>query len=178
MNPRLIALLLTAALPTLVGATPANMSVADYLLRKKQITTETRAAQSACGMNPSRDRELCLAKAVGVDSVAKADLEVAYRSTPRTRLEASEARAQARFWIARERCADTPQELRSDCLRDARSGLLAAQADAAIVMKAAENAAFAAEMCAASTANALQARSRACVVNTVHARPGRDETTK
>jgi hypothetical protein len=178
MNPRLIALLLTAALPTLVGATPANMSVADYLLRKKQITTETRAAQSACGMNPSRDRELCLAKALGVDGVAKADLEVAYRSTPRTRFEASEARAQARFWIARERCADTPQELRSDCLRDARGGRVTAQADAAVVMKTAEDNAFAAEMCAAPTANALLPRSRACVVHTVHARSGRDEKTK
>lgn len=157
------ALVALAILPGLAGATPANMSVADYLARKRQIDVGTRAAQAACGANPSSQREICLSVALGDDVVAKADLEVAYRSTPRTRFEATEARAQARYLLARERCADTAQALRSGCTRDARGERLAAQADATAVMRAAEADAVAAEACAATGANRAPSRAAACV---------------
>src|SRR5436853_3591524 len=106
MSSRVIWVVLGAGLCNIALAAPPNMSLADYLARKKQLSAEYRSVQVACSANPSSDREICLAEAMGKDRVAKADLEVAYRSTPRTRFEASEARAEARFWLARERCVD------------------------------------------------------------------------
>jgi len=138
MRNRLIGIVLGAALCNVAAATPPNMSLADYLARKKQISVDYRAAQAACGANPSSNREVCRAEAMGRDGVAKADLEVAYRSTPRTRYEANEARADALFWVARERCDDSGRLLRDTCLRDAKEARLAARSSASLRMHAAE----------------------------------------
>lgn len=159
---RAIASIVLALLPGLAGAAPPNMSVADYLVRKRQIDVSSRTAQSACNVNVSEPREVCLSMAIGNAGVAKADLEVAYRSTPRTRFEASEARAQARFLLARERCTEAAQALRGECTRDARTARLQAQADAAAAMHAAEANDAAAEACAAAAPKSAQARAPAC----------------
>ena len=138
MLSRLIGIVIAASLCNVAWAVPPNMSLADYLTRKKQISVDYRAAQAACGVNPSSTREVCRAEAMGRDGVAKADLEVAYRSTPRTRYEANEARADALFWVARERCDDSARLLRDSCLRDAKEARLAARSNASLGMHAAE----------------------------------------
>lgn len=162
MGSRFIAIVLAAGLAGIASAAPPNMSVANYLERKKQISAEHRTAQAACGADLSSGREICLAEAASKDVVAKADLEVAYRSTPRTRYEASEARADARFWVARERCADAARLNRDACVRDAKTVRLAAQAEGTVLMKAAEAQYLIDESCANGSATAEQRRMRAC----------------
>jgi hypothetical protein len=158
-----VALVVVAVLPGLASAAPANMSMADYLTRKRQINVTSRAAQNACSASPAAEKEICLSTVIGTDGVAKADLEVAYRSTPRSRFDATEARAQARFLVAREKCADTPPALRAGCMRDARDQRLAAQADATAVLRAAEADAIAAEACVDAGAKTAQAHSPVCM---------------
>jgi hypothetical protein len=131
-----LSILLIAAMPGSVAAERPGMSLDDYLARKKQLSAVFLAARTRCQSLSSR--EICLAEATGADSVAKADLEVAYRSTPRSRFEASEARARARFGVARERCTDATPPTREACLREASAQLDAAVAAAARRMKAAE----------------------------------------
>ena len=157
MARRLFALLV-ALLPGIASAERPNMPLADYLARMKQLSAEHRTAQRACGANPSSDRDICLARALGADRIAKADLEVAYRSTPRTRFEASEARAQALFWVARERCIDAAHSTRAACLHDADAALADALASAEVLMKAGEAARVADAICADTTATAVQRR--------------------
>ena len=171
-------LVVIAGLSSLAWAAPPNMSLADYLARKKQISAEYRSAQVACGGNPSTRREICLAEAMGVDGVAKADLEVAYRSTPRTRYEANEARADARFWVAREQCADFARPLQDACLRDAKTARLAAQTKATVLMKAGEADLVAYEACADAAAKSGHQPTRACVLRTADVRIGQGQSTK
>ena len=175
---RLTCLTVTAGLSSLVCAAQPNMSLADYLARKKQISAEYRSAQVACGVNPSTPREICLAEAMGIDGVAKADLEVTYRSTPRTRYDASEARADARFWVARERCVDATRPLQAACLRDAKTARLAAQTTATVLMKAGEADLAAYEACADAAAKSGHQSPRACVLRTADARSGQGQNTK
>ena len=169
MDKRLICLVVAAALSTVAWSAPPNMSLADYLARKKQISTEHRSAQTACGISPSIDLEVCLVEAMGRDSVAKADLEVAYRSTPRTRYEANEARAEARFWVAREQCADSAAPLRDACVRDAKAIRVAAQTNGALLLKAAEADRLLDDACADAAASAAHPRSHACALRAVAA---------
>jgi hypothetical protein len=149
-------ILVLAALPGIVCAERPNMSLADYLARKKLLSVEHRDARVACGANPSADRDICLAEALGADWIAKADLEVAYRSTPRSRFEASAARAQASFWVARERCTDIARAIREVCLENADATLAGALAGAEAQMKAAEAARTVDDMCADATAGGFQ----------------------
>lgn len=115
------------------GATPPNMSIGVYMARLKQIEASYAADRAACRASATSraDRsEICLADAMGNDHVAKANLEVDYRSTPRTLLEASDARASAAFWVARERCADLVFTLQAACVQDAKAAAVAAKAEA------------------------------------------------
>jgi hypothetical protein len=177
MAGRLVCLVLAAGLSSLACAAPPNMSLADYLAKKKQISAEHRSAQVACDVNPSTSREICLAEAIGRDEVAKADLEVAYRSTPRTRYEANEARANARFWVAREQCGDAARPVQDACLRDAKTARLAAQTSATVLMKSAEADTATDEACA-DAARIGHQRTRACVLRAADLRSSQGQTTK
>lgn len=134
------------------------MSLADYLARKKQLSVEHQTVRHACSANPSSTRQICLTSAAGADWIAKADLEVAYRSTPRSRFEASEARAQARFWVARERCVDVPDSTRQACLHDADATLASALASANATKKSAEASRVAGGICEDKAATPAQRR--------------------
>lgn len=113
-------------------AQPASMSLAVYLARHKQIGVDYAEARSACSAGGSNvnAREVCLADAMGRDHVAKANLEVDYRSTSRTLLEANDARTTAAFWSARERCGDLVFRLQAACNQEAKAAEVAAKADA------------------------------------------------
>jgi hypothetical protein len=130
MDPRVAALALVLGFSTSAFAQPPNMRVAEYMTRKKQINAEYVTAQAACNAPGARSREICLAEALGKEHVAKADLEVDYRSTPRTQLEASEARADATFWLARERCGDVAYPLQERCVQDAKAAEIVTKAQA------------------------------------------------
>lgn len=162
MRHALLWVVVLAGLADSAGAASANMSLADYLARKKQISAEHKYAQGVCGSNPSLNREVCLAEALGRDTVAKADLEVAYRSTPRTRSEAIEARAEARFLVARERCDEGGALKQDACIRSAKAVLVEARADAVVVRKAAEADLATDQACADASALPGHQRSRAC----------------
>lgn len=169
---------LAAGLANSAAAASANMSLADYLARKKQISAEHKYAQGVCGSNPSLNREICLAEALGRDSVAKADLEVAYRSTPRTRYEAIEARAEARFLVARERCDEGGAMKQDACIRSAKAVLVEARADAGVVRKAAEADIATDQACADASTIPGHQRSRVCTARAANLRLQTGQSTK
>lgn len=100
-------------------AQPVTMTNADYVAARRVISTELQAARASCGSQNASRREVCMADVEGRDWIAKADLEVAYRSKPSSRAEASLARVDARFWVAREQCDDVRREARASCLERA-----------------------------------------------------------
>ncbi|HTT39411.1 MAG TPA: hypothetical protein VMH32_17290 [Burkholderiales bacterium] len=142
------------------------MSLTDYLATKRQLSTEYRAAKVACDADLSQEREICVIGAMGKDWIAKADLEVAYRSTARNRFEASAARADARFWLARERCTEIAQADRLGCLEAARTLHLAARDEAAAQLRVEEMD----DVCASEVIAAGQSRSPACVLRAAEVR--------
>ena len=151
------------------GNLPAGafaMSLTDYLATKRQLSTEYRAARAVCDADLSRAREICLVGAMGEDWIAKADLEVAYRSTARSRFEASAARADAHFWLARERCTEIAQASRLDCLEEAKALYLAAREEGAAQLRSEELD----HACASEVTAAGHPRSPACVLRAAEAR--------
>jgi hypothetical protein len=153
------------------AADPSNMPLSEYLAKKRVFAADYRSARSVCAAKPWRDGEICRVEALGRDVIAKADLEVAYRSTPRTRYEASEARSTADFWLTRERCADVDHRLQRACLQDAKAVQLAARAEAEQTMKIAESRRIADE--ARATARAVR-RQPAAARRAREAAPGHD----
>jgi len=120
MANRLVASLLAAGCYSSALAGSLDTSLADYLAAKRQLSTQLRAAKAACDADWSQPREICLTEAMGNDWIAKADLEVAYRSTPRSRFEASAARADARLSLPGEQPRSRPCVVRAAEVRKQR----------------------------------------------------------
>lgn len=171
MGSRLIAFVFvvgTASCGSVLAGAP-GISLAEYLATKRQLSAELHAAKMTCGADTSSRREICVADATGRDLVAKADLEVAYRSSPRSRADARLARVDARFWLARERCDEVAQQDRLVCMQQAKTLRLAgvtavaAQRDAEELDEFCASAAAAGERTGSQTCRpgAAEARGRA-----------------
>ena len=76
-------------------AVGAGMSKEDYRDAKKRITSEYLAERQKCGAGYGHAYELCVAHAHGVRDVAKAELEAAYKPSPRNYYDAAIARAKS-----------------------------------------------------------------------------------
>ncbi|HUL63076.1 MAG TPA: hypothetical protein VLW55_00540 [Burkholderiaceae bacterium] len=166
MGSRLIAFVLGAASCASALAGAPGISLAEYLATKRQLSTELQAAKVACGAETSSRREICMADATGRDWVAKADLEVAYRSNARSRADARLARVDASFWLARERCDELAQQDGLVCMQQAKTVRLAA----GTAVAAQRNAEELDELCASAVAAGDRTGSRTCRPGAAEAR--------
>lgn len=118
------------------AAAAAGMTKDEYKAGKARIAAEYQADRQKCGAHLGDATDLCIARARGAQKVAKAELEAAYKPSPRTNYDAAIAREQAAYAIAREECDDKEGEARKGCVRDARAAQERAKAAAMAAMKA------------------------------------------
>jgi hypothetical protein len=118
------------------GAAAAPMTKDEYKAGKARIAAEYQAARQKCGAHLGNAAELCVDRARGAQQVAKAELEAAYKPSPRANYEAAIARAQAAYVIAKEECDSKKGEARKSCVNDAKAALERARAEAAAARKA------------------------------------------
>ena len=76
-----------------------------------------------------------MAEAKGKESVAKAELEVEYKPSPKARYEARVAKAEADFKVAKEKCNDKGGNMKDLCVKEADAALTSAKADAKLQEK-------------------------------------------
>jgi len=125
-------LALAAALAVFTHAGPAGaaMTAQDHRDAKKRIDAEYQAERRKCGERHGNAADLCIARAHGTRDVARAELEAAYKPTPRSNYDAAVARAQAAYAIARQECDDRKPEARKGCVQDAKAARARAKAEA------------------------------------------------
>ena len=129
MHPRRFLAVLVAA--AVFGAAQAGtMSRDDYRGARARIDAEYRDARAACDRLVDRGREVCRAEAAGKERVARAELEFNRSGDPDDALRLALARADARYDVARERCAARTGTDRSTCESDAKAQHAKAVADA------------------------------------------------
>ena len=115
----------------------AGMSKQDYQAAKKRIAAEYQAERQKCGARHGNAFDLCFAHALGARDVAKAELEAAYKPSPRTNYDAAIARAKAAYAVAKEKCDDERGAEKKACIKDAKDSLERARAEAKSAMAAA-----------------------------------------
>lgn len=109
-----------------------------YKAEVKQIEARYELAKDACDGLDGNAKDICQAEAKGEEKVAKAELEAAYKPTPKNHYEARIARAEADHSVARERCDDMSGNAKDVCQQEAKAAETAARADAKAQMKSAE----------------------------------------
>jgi hypothetical protein len=102
----------------------------EYKAAKKKIEADYEAERQKCGVRHGNALDLCVARAHGLRDVAKAELEAAYKPSPRTDYYAAMARAKSASNVAKQECDDRKRSERKACLKDAEAAYAKAKADA------------------------------------------------
>ncbi len=119
---RLIPLLTTIAAGILAGdALAAPMGADEYRAAQARIASEYQLDRQKCGARHGNAADMCIARARGAQSVAKAELKALHEPSPRANYEAALARAQAAYANAREECDNKDGAARKDCRREAEA---------------------------------------------------------
>jgi len=136
LNIKTIAIALTLAFSA--GAMAQGMSKADYQAGKDRISADYKSARGACTSFSGNAKDICVADAEGKKNVAKAELEVSYKPSAKTKYDARVARAEADYAVAKEKCDDLAGNPKDVCVKEAKAAQVAAKADAKAWMKTAE----------------------------------------
>lgn len=112
------------------GAAQAALSDADYAARKKGIEAEYKNGRATCGSLAGNAKDICLEEAKGRQKVALATLEFDRKPDAKQREKLADARADAAYDVAKERCDDLAGNAKDVCVADAKAARTRAQADA------------------------------------------------
>src|SRR4051794_3145358 len=103
------------------GIAGAKLAKGEYKSAKDAIDAEYKNARERCGSLAGNAKDICLAEAKGNQKSAKADLDARDKNTNKARQEAREARAEANYQVAKEKCDDKGSNEKSVCLKEAKS---------------------------------------------------------
>jgi len=117
------------------AALAENISKAEYKVSKDKISAEYKHDKAACASFSGNAADICVAEAKGKEKVGLADLEAAYKPDIKTHYEASVAKAEADYSVAKERCNDKAGNVKDVCIKEAKAAEASAKADAKAAMK-------------------------------------------
>ncbi len=112
------------------SAAPMTKEAYDQAVTKAE--AQARTDKDACSSRSGNAKDICLAEATGKEKVAKADAEASYKSTPKAREDARDARADATYNAAKQRCDDATGNAKDVCLKEANAALVRSKADAKV----------------------------------------------
>ncbi|MEO8674560.1 MAG: hypothetical protein ABI569_03225 [Casimicrobiaceae bacterium] len=134
----LIAMLAAAGLCAAGGASAQAMNKDAHSMAYKNAESQYKMDKAACDNMSGNAKDICVEDAKGREKIAKADADVAFESTPKTREAARLARADAVYEVAKEKCDDVAGNAKDVCVKEAKAALVKATADAKVDRVAAD----------------------------------------
>ena len=107
-----------------------NMSRDDYNARKDQIEAMYKADRAACDRLSGNTKDVCVEQAKGKQKIARAELDAARSGKESDRGKVAEARAEASYAVAKERCDDMAGNAKDVCMKDAKAAETQARTNA------------------------------------------------
>lgn len=102
---------------------------------KDRIAAAYKTDKAACDPMKGNAKDICVIEAKGKEKIAKAELEVSYKPTRKSRYASSIAKAEADYAVAKEKCDDLAGNTKDVCVKEAKAAQIAAKADAKAQMK-------------------------------------------
>lgn len=84
---------------------------------KDRIAAAYKTDKAACDPMKGNAKDICVIEAKGKEKIAKAELEVSYKPTRKSRYEPSIAKAEADYAVAKEKCDDLAGNTKDVCPR-------------------------------------------------------------
>ena len=88
-----------------------------------------KADKEKCDALTANAKDICQKEAKGKEKVAQAELEAQYKPSPRNTQKVAEARADAAYEVAKEKCDDMNGNAKDACEKDAKAQHEAAKAE-------------------------------------------------
>src|SRR5919107_1167604 len=98
-----------------------NMSKDQHKSEKQRIEQDAKAAREKCKDMKGNAKDVCMAEAKGQEKVAKAELELKHKDTPKNRYDVAAAKADAEYNVAKEKCDDMKGKEKDACQKDAKA---------------------------------------------------------
>ena len=88
------------------------------------IEAEYKAEKARCDTMSGNAKDVCIKEAKGKENVAKASLDARADPSERNRRKVEEAKAEAKYEVAKERCDDMQaKDLKNACQKEAKAAL-------------------------------------------------------
>ena len=94
-----------------------------------RIEAEYKAAKEKCDTLEGNAKDVCQKEAKGKEKIAKAELDAKMNPTAANQRKAREAKAEADYDVAKERCDDQTGNDKDVCQKDAKAAYERAKAD-------------------------------------------------
>lgn len=133
LNIGSIALALSLAFS--VSAMAQNMSKDEYKTAEHRIAADYKSNKAGCGSMAHNAKDICMAEAKGKEKVGKAELEARYKPSKNADYNASVAKAEANYAVAKEKCDDKAGNDKDVCVKEAKAALVRGKADAKAQLK-------------------------------------------
>ena len=98
-----------------------NITQETYNAAKSQADMEYKTSKQKCDSFAGNAKDICMVKARGALSIAKADADSNYKGTEPARLKAAKAKVEAEYLVANERCDDLSGNKKDVCRQEAKA---------------------------------------------------------
>ncbi len=102
---------------------------------KAKIEADYKAALVPCDSLAGNPKKICTVEAKGNKKVALANLDASNDPTPKHQQQASDAKAEAAYDLAHQKCQEQTGNAKDVCIKEAKAAEVAAKADAKALMK-------------------------------------------
>ena len=124
--------LLALAAAALMATSGMAMTKEEYNAGKDRIGADYKAAKAQCDTLQGNAKDVCMKEAKGREKVAKAELEAQYKPSDKATYNVNEARADADYEVAKEKCDDQKGDAKDICVKDAKAAHVAAKENAKV----------------------------------------------
>ena len=141
--------LIASVAAALMATSAFAMTKEEHKVEKDRIAAEYKVDKKNCDTMKDNAKDICMKEAKGKEDIAKAELESHYKPSVKATHKVADARADAAYEVAKEKCDDLKGNDKDVCVKDAKAAHVKAKEDAKVAAAQAKPADNAAEKSAA-----------------------------
>jgi len=125
-------LALCVALTCAWAGQASAMTKEEYKAANDRIGADYKVQKARCDGMKANAKDICISEAKGTEKVAKAELEAQFKPTDKSPSKVMEAKADAAYDTAKEKCDDLAGNQKDVCVKDAKAAHVAALGQAKV----------------------------------------------
>jgi hypothetical protein len=114
----------------IVAYAASDEAKANYKAAKENAEATYKVARDKCNTLASNAKDVCIAEAKANENRSKANAEAQYENTPKARMKARIAAAEADYDVAKEKCNAHTGNAKDVCIKEAKAVYTKAKVDA------------------------------------------------